>query len=256
MGWRYSVAMGLTAVLVLGCSGKTSSGPSFEQGGSSNNDDVDTQAGAKAEAGAGGGGGNALQPVPCQVNPSAFTACVKVCGEPDDRESTAAQCVDGFYSCPAPLVPAASCAANAWPSGPYAGCGPWVSGYNCSFRAVCDQHLWTCPNPDSADEDKCVVTACEGLDEAACSASRPTASQSGCLPARGVPYSAADGAPDQYVGCARGCCGDGCLAYPDTEVCAIDPTGACWTLNGQPVPDGWSVLSETLACYEISKCKR
>src|SRR5579872_6543256 len=35
-----------------------------------------------------------------------FTACVHSCGEKDDSEPTAADCTDGVYRCPAPLVPA------------------------------------------------------------------------------------------------------------------------------------------------------
>ncbi len=101
---------------------------------------------------------------------------------------------------------------------------------------------------------RCGLSACDGLDEAACAASRPRDGESGCFPAWGVPYAADAEVPDEYAGCARLCCGDDCPTYPDTQVCATDPNGGCWTLNAQPVPDGWTVLSETLACYEIAEC--
>ena len=81
----------------------------------------------------------------------AFTACVHACGEADDTEPTAAACVGGRYLCPAPLRPAASCPADAWPTGAFAGCGPWVENYNCACRSICDAHLWTCPGTTCLD---------------------------------------------------------------------------------------------------------
>jgi hypothetical protein len=74
-----------------------------------------------------------------------FTACVHSCGESNQEESIAATCANGTYSCPAPLIPAASCDKGSWPSGALAGCGPWPQGYDCTCKSICDQGFWSCP---------------------------------------------------------------------------------------------------------------
>lgn len=76
---------------------------------------------------------------------SFFTACVQACGEKNDREPVAAECVSGSYQCVAPLIPATACGAGSW-TVPQLPCGPWVDGYDCgASRAVCDPtHGWTC----------------------------------------------------------------------------------------------------------------
>lgn len=74
-----------------------------------------------------------------------FTACVHSCGEANEGEPIAATCANGTYSCPAPLIPAASCSKDSWPSGSLAGCGPWPQSYDCACKSVCDQGFWTCP---------------------------------------------------------------------------------------------------------------
>jgi hypothetical protein len=81
-----------------------------------------------------------------------FTACVHACGEPDEREPTAAECVAGYFRCPEPLVPASDCPAGSWTSARLP-CGPWPGNYNCGEGcAVCDaSRAWTCaPCPDAA----------------------------------------------------------------------------------------------------------
>src|SRR5262249_19519978 len=91
--------------------------------------------------------GSAAAPADASVQATCgagFTACVRACGEKDDREATAATCADGVYTCPAPLTPAITCGPSAWPTGPFAGCGPWVEGYDCTSPAVCESGLWTC----------------------------------------------------------------------------------------------------------------
>jgi hypothetical protein len=113
-------------------------------GGSSAGRGGDGSAAGSAGGGAAGSaGGSAYPPFACSLA-SLFTACVKACGEPDDKESKSAECVDGFYTCPAPLIVAASCPDDAWPDGAYAGCGPWVHGYDCQCRAECKNRQWTC----------------------------------------------------------------------------------------------------------------
>lgn len=80
-----------------------------------------------------------------------FTACVHSCGETNQEEPVAATCANGAYSCPAPLVPAASCSKDSWPSGALAGCGPWPQGYDCTCKSICDQGFWTCPASSCTD---------------------------------------------------------------------------------------------------------
>ena len=58
----------------------------------------------------------------------------------------AATCADGLWACPAPLIPAASCPIDSWPTGRLAGCGPWVSNYDCVGQAVCSDGFWMCPS--------------------------------------------------------------------------------------------------------------
>jgi hypothetical protein len=82
--------------------------------------------------------------VACATN-GGFTACVRACGELDEVETVAASCTDGVYRCPSPHVPAASCPSDSWPSGRFAGCGPWVANYDCATAAVCASGVWTCP---------------------------------------------------------------------------------------------------------------
>jgi hypothetical protein len=83
---------------------------------------------------------------------SYFTACVKQCGEKNDREPVSAECVDGSYRCGATLIPATACGAGSW-TVPRLPCGPWVDGYDCGVGcAVCDPaHGWTCGEcPDAS----------------------------------------------------------------------------------------------------------
>jgi hypothetical protein len=78
-----------------------------------------------------------------------LTACVHSCGEADNFERMAAQCVDGHYECPSPLIVAASCPA-VWPD-PNLPCGPWIANYDCGAgSAVCSMKVWTCPPPDGS----------------------------------------------------------------------------------------------------------
>ena len=76
---------------------------------------------------------------------SGFTSCVHACGETNETESVAATCDAGRYNCPPGTRPAIGCPAESWPSGSFAGCGPWVEGYDCTCRSICDDGLWTCP---------------------------------------------------------------------------------------------------------------
>jgi hypothetical protein len=64
-----------------------------------------------------------------------------------------------------------------------------------------------------------------------------------------------DPAELQYAGCAQVCCdaNEECPGYIDAEVCAADDTGACWTLSGPPVPQGWKLLLED-GCGEVPQC--
>jgi hypothetical protein len=83
---------------------------------------------------------------------SFFTACVHACGETDESEPTAAECVAGYFRCAEPFVPASDCPAGSWTS-PRLACGPWPGNYNCgSGCAVCDAtQAWTCGTcPDAA----------------------------------------------------------------------------------------------------------
>ena len=52
--------------------------------------------------------------------------------------------MNGVYSCPAPLEPAAYCPADSWPLGPNAGCGPQPP-HDCRTGVVCDHGVWACP---------------------------------------------------------------------------------------------------------------
>jgi hypothetical protein len=125
--------------------GKGGSGPADSGGGFS---------GAPAGAsGSGGTGGSALVPQPC-VPGAGFTACVEQCGEAADVEAIAATCTNGYYECPAPLFVAAACPSGSWPAGAFAGCGPWVTGYDCgNCTAACAARIWTCPACPDAGTD-------------------------------------------------------------------------------------------------------
>jgi len=173
--WRvraqYAVIRSFVTVILFGCASTTGNSERTSLAGSSNGDggaqsDVGSTASSSGagngghtaeggsitgggEVGAGAGGG-AIVLEACRPGAS-FTACVKTCGEPDHTERRSAECVNGFYACAEPLVPAVACPADSWPDGPYAGCGPWVDGYDCSFTAVCDDGLWSCPGPSNGD---------------------------------------------------------------------------------------------------------
>jgi len=78
-------------------------------------------------------------PSPCQSG--GLTACVRQCGEAVDSETTASECAaSGYWECPRPFVPAASCPPGSWPSN----CGPWVNGYDCPCTPVCSNGAWQC----------------------------------------------------------------------------------------------------------------
>lgn len=109
-----------------------------------------TEAGEPSRHDAGGADAGGAEAVACRPV-SGFTACVRACGEADMSEPMAAECVDGFYACAEPLIPAIACPDDAWPTGPFAGCGPWVTGHDCFCAAVCDEGLWTCPSTTCAD---------------------------------------------------------------------------------------------------------
>jgi len=76
---------------------------------------------------------------------SFFTACVHECGEAAENEPAAAACVQGRFTCEAPLTPASDCPAGSWTSTRLP-CGPWPGGYDCGLGcAVCDPTgAWTC----------------------------------------------------------------------------------------------------------------
>ncbi len=77
-----------------------------------------------------------------------FTPCVKSCGASNEQVPSQATCENGRYTCPAGEVPGISCPDGAWPSGPFAGCGPWVTGADCgTWRGVCEDGFWTCVPP-------------------------------------------------------------------------------------------------------------
>jgi hypothetical protein len=89
----------------------------------------------------------------------------------------------------------------------------------------------------------CALSNCEGLDEAACSARVATDTATGCVPRHGHLWPEGT---DTYAGCAPTCCtsDDECPGNIDAEVCAADPSGACWMLSSPPVPAGWKLLVE------------
>jgi hypothetical protein len=119
--------------------------------GSGGADGVGGAAGAGGNDSGGADDGDTAQDAapPCSPG-SGFTACVKACGEADQKEKEAAACVAGRYQCSGQLIPAVTCPPASWPSGPFAGCGPWVEGYDCGCAspctcpATCTNGLWTC----------------------------------------------------------------------------------------------------------------
>jgi len=76
---------------------------------------------------------------------SFFTACVHECGETASSEPVVAACVQGFFQCAPPLIPASDCGPGSWTSASLP-CGPWPGNYNCGMDcAVCDATgTWTC----------------------------------------------------------------------------------------------------------------
>jgi hypothetical protein len=151
---RDAVIRTFAMVVLFGCASTTGNPERASVAGSSGNGDggADSEAGSNVGGGEAGGGSGELTLEPVACRPAAmFTACVKTCGEPDGREPKSAECVNGFYACAEPLVPAVACPADSWPDGPNAGCGPWVDGYDCPFKSVCDDGLWSCPAPGDGD---------------------------------------------------------------------------------------------------------
>jgi hypothetical protein len=134
---RPALFLVLASMLAPSCEGSTRE--PAEEAGPQDASDAATDVGADVDA------ATDVSAPSCLRTDGAFTACVKQCGEPDDKESMSAACTDGTWRCPAPLVPAATCAPNSWPSGPFAGCGPWVNGYDCTCPARCVDGAWTCP---------------------------------------------------------------------------------------------------------------
>jgi hypothetical protein len=132
---RRALSLGLVVWLLIACAAKSEKSEAQDAGGGADG-------GGDPNV---GGASNSVKPVACGV-PSGMTACVKECGEPDMLESTAAKCVDGFYTCQEPLIPAIACPSGSWPTGPEAGCGPWVMGYDCLCQAYCDLGRWICPS--------------------------------------------------------------------------------------------------------------
>ena len=81
--------------------------------------------------------------VPCA--PEGFTACVDSCSWPADAPDLAAECVDGYYRCPAPKIPAPACPAGTWTVDGSVTCGPWLAGRDCPCPPECRQGAWVCP---------------------------------------------------------------------------------------------------------------
>ena len=80
---------------------------------------------------------------PCAAE--GFTACVDSCAETDAVVGASAECVDGFYTCTWPLIPAAACPVGAWTVDGSPSCGPWVEGRDCGCQPVCQDRAWVCP---------------------------------------------------------------------------------------------------------------
>ena len=157
---RYSVSVSAAILLVLGCSSSSKTEQSSAAGGSRAvgghsgsssgssgmpGNSASGTSGANSTGGLGGAGGAeevTYEPFPCGPSSGRFTACVERCGGPATTVAQAAACVGGVYTCPAPLIVAASCPADAWRDSK--GCGPWVQAYDCTCPAVCEERLWTC----------------------------------------------------------------------------------------------------------------
>jgi hypothetical protein len=87
--------------------------------------------------------GAQLPLTPCAAE--GFTACVDSCSWPADLPDTAADCVDGYYRCEAPRVPAAACPAGTWTVDGSVTCGPWLGGRDCPCAPECRDGAWVCP---------------------------------------------------------------------------------------------------------------
>jgi hypothetical protein len=162
-----------------------------------------------------------MAPDALRVCGAGFTACVHACGEKNDTEPTAASCTDDVYRCPAPLIPAIDCGDGAWPTGAFAGCWPWVEGYDCTSSSVCDHGLWACPgitDASAADQTPVVDANSDGVGDAlggtACGEHRCGAGQL-CI------YEYCGIGPSQ------------CVA-PGTAECAPMDGSSCWATFVRP----------------------
>jgi hypothetical protein len=81
-----------------------------------------------------------------------FTACVPGCVSTSESVGHVAPCDDvgHYFYCEEPYVPAASCPAGTWSSGPSTACGPPVQVNGCACL-VCTGVIWTCRAQPCAD---------------------------------------------------------------------------------------------------------
>jgi hypothetical protein len=136
------------------------------------------------------------------------------------------------------------------------GCLPCTYEPDMQLGVTCNIELGKCEmvrTPDVA----CTPVDCAGLDEVSCAQQSSTADTDGCEPRYGTPWPA-EPTELQYAGCAPVCCDahENCPGNVDSEVCATDEAGACWTLSAPPVPQGWKLLVEDSCGTVPEQCPR